>query len=123
LVRAAIKVVAADPAARLDRGGCFLGVERVFDRDVAAAAPHLVRADRRRQRLGGIHRDVDHPHACPCRLGEHVDGRASCVEIGDHLRGDLGRIGGYARGGDAVVTGEHHDAGALKLPRRAHPLA
>ncbi len=122
-VGAGIDFLVGNPEAGLDRGGHLLGAQRVFGGDVAAAAPHLVGADRRRKRLGGIHGDVDNPHARPRRLGEHVDSRAARVEVGDHLCRYLRRVRRNARGGDAVVAGEHHHAGALKLPRRAQPLA
>ena len=96
--------------------------KRVLDRDVAAAAPHLVGADLLRQRLS-VDREVDDPHRRARDLGQRVDRRAARVDVGHHLGGDLGREGRYPRPGHAVVTGEHHDPRALELRWWTMPLA
>ena len=109
------------PASMAD-ASLFAG-QRVFDGDVSAAPPHLVRTDRRRQRLFGIDRDVDHPYGGPGRLGQRVDRGTARVEVRDHLRRDLRRVCRDPHRGDAVVAREHHHAGPRKLPRRAHALS
>ena len=43
------------------------------------------------------------------KLRELIDGGAPGGKICHHLRGDLGRIGGDALRGDAVIAGEHQD--------------
>ena len=109
--------------ARLDRGGGLVGGQRVLRRRCCRCrgAP-CARRSARRQRLG-VDREVDDPHGRAGDLGQHVDRRAAGVEVGDHLRGDLRRVGGHPGPGDAVVTGEHHHPRALELPRRALALA
>ena len=44
-----------------------------------------------------VDRDVGHPHARARDLGQHVDRGAAGVEVGDHLRGDLGGKRRHAR--------------------------
>ena len=89
-VGAGVHLLVGDGAARRDGGGRLVCGQRVLDGDVAAAATHLVGADRRRRGVG-VHRDVDHPHRGTGDAGQHVDGRAAGVEVGHHLRGHLGR--------------------------------
>ena len=64
--------------------------QRVLDGDVAAAAAHLVRADRRRTAARRQSTAMSTTRTRrPGELGEHVDRRAAGVEVRDHLRGDL----------------------------------
>ena len=52
-------------------------------------------------------------------MREDVDRRAAVQEVGDHLRGHLGRVGGHARGGDSVVGREQDDPYPCERVRRA----
>ena len=72
-------------------------------------------------------------HDAECRAqeaAELIDGGASTLEIGDHLRRDRGRVGGDAAGHHAVIAGEddHLDGikprarPALPAPEPSHKL-
>ena len=65
---------------------------------------HRASAARRERRAGGAR--------------ELVDGGAAGGEIRHHLRGDLGRIGGNAARGDAVIAGEDQDLDLVEPRRR-----
>jgi hypothetical protein len=56
---------------------------------------------------------VGNADARPGAPGQDVDGGASLEVIGDHLAGDLGRIGADVRLGDAVIGREDSDEGRL----------
>ena len=72
-------------------------------------------------RRGAIEVERDHAELGARKLRELIDGGAAGREIGDHLRGDLGRIGGDALRGDAVIAGKHQDLDIAE-PRRVPPL-
>ena len=61
----------------------------------------------------------------PTCAGEHVDGRSTADEVGDHLGGDLGRVGRDAAARDAVIGGGHDDRtggdGRVGTPGDARP--
>ena len=72
-------------------------------------------------RRGMIEVERDDAELGARKLRELIDGGAAGGEIGDHLRGDLGRIGGDALRGDAVIAGEHQDLDSAE-PRRVLAL-
>ncbi len=65
---------------------------------------------------------IDDPDGGAGLAGEHVDRRAAGGEVRDHLRRDLGWVGGDAVLGNAVVGGDDHDPDALERMRGAGPL-
>ena len=96
-----------------------LRLDGVIARGDGGAEFGLAERGRRREiGGGGFERKRNDAQRGAGRAGELVDGRAACGKIRHHLHGDLGRIGGDALGGDAVIAGEHQHLGALKPRRR-----
>ena len=105
----------------LRNGGLGLGPgERVLLVDPPAAAPDLVRAQLLRG--GGVHREVEQPAAGADRAGQRADRRAAGLGQLEHPGGGLGRVRRDAGVGDAVLAGEHDDAGAVGVPGRRGAL-
>ena len=63
---------------------------------------------RRRQRARNAR--IDHRERKPELPRQHIDRRATGQIVHHHLRRHLLRECAHARGRDAVITGEHHDA-------------
>ena len=102
--------------------------QRVRPVDPARAGADAVAGVRRQRavRSGGVggvvDGHVDDPQRHPGAEREHRDGRGVLARADHPARRDVRRVGGDARGGDAVVGGHEHHPRPGGGPRRARAL-
>jgi len=95
-VSAAVDLLVRDQPPGADRLLGLLGGQGVLAVDAARPASHLVPAGLRRPGQVAVDAEVRDPDGGADLTGQDVDRRTAGQEVGHHLGGDLGRIGGDA---------------------------